>query len=85
MEENYVEISEEFRFFHSLYHDKETDKYIKIDDAGHKHEVVIVKPNEVQIRLKEIRQFLAVKEMYLSLLFEFNEYSRYSLEELGTQ
>ena len=83
VEANYVEISEEFRFFHNLYHDKETDKYIKIDDAGHKHEVVIVKPNEVQIRLKEIRQFLAVKEMYLSLLFEFNEYSRYSLEELG--
>ena len=83
VEKSYVEISEEFRLFHNLYHDKETDKYIKIDDAGHKNEVIIVKPNEVQIRLKEIRQFLAIKERYLSLLFEFNEYSRYSLEELG--
>ncbi|MDE0013436.1 MAG: hypothetical protein OXU36_19985 [Candidatus Poribacteria bacterium] len=81
--EDYNEISEEFRLFHNLYHDRKTDTYIKIDDAGNETTVVIVKPGEVQIRLKEIRQFLAIKEMYLSLLFEFNEYSEYSLEELG--
>ena len=78
-----IEISEEFRLFHDLYHDRKTDTYIKVDDAGNEATVAIVKPNKVQIRLKEIRQFLAVKEMYLSLLFEYNEYSRYSLEELG--
>ena len=80
--ENYIEISEEFRLFHNLYHDRKTDTYIKIDDAGTQKKVIIVKPNEVLIRLQEIRQFLAIKEMYLSLLFEFNEYSKYSLEEL---
>ena len=57
--------------------------YIKIDDAGNEETVAIVTHDEVQIRLKEIQQFLAVKEMYLSLLFEFNEYSTYSLGELG--
>ncbi len=82
MKEDYLEISEEFRLFHNLYHDKETNTYIKIDDAGNETTVAIVKPDEVQIRLKEIRQFLAIKEMYLSLLFEFNEYSEYFLEEL---
>ena len=82
MKEDYLEICEEFRFFHNLYHDKETNTYIKIDDAGNETTVAIVKPNEVQIRLKEIRQFLAIKEMCLSLLFEFNEYSEYFLEEL---
>lgn len=83
MKEDYLEVSEEFRLFHNLYHDKETNTYIKIDDAGNETTVAIVKPDEVQIRLKEIRQFLAIKEMYLSILFEFNEYSRYTLEELG--
>lgn len=83
MREKNIEISEEFRLFHNLHHDRKTDTYIKIDDAGNEETVAIVKPDEVQIRLKEIRQFLAVKEMYLSILFEFNEYSRYSLEELG--
>ena len=82
MKEDYLEISEEFRLFHRLYHDKETNTYIKFDDAGNETTVAIVKPGEVQIRLKEIRQFLAIKEMYLSLLFEFNEYSEYLLEEL---
>ena len=83
MKENYFEISEEFRLFHNLYHDRKTDTYIKIDDAGNEETVVVVKSDEVQIRLKEIRQFLAIKEMYLSMLFEFNEYSTYSLQELG--
>ena len=83
MKEDYIEISEEFRLFHNIYHDRETNKYIKIDDAGNEEIVAVVKPNEVQIRLKEIRQFLAVKEMYLSMLFEFNEYSKHSLQKLG--
>ena len=83
MKENYIEISEEFRLFHNLYHDKETNTYIKIDDAGNEETVAVIKPDEVQIRLKEIRQFLAIKEMYLSMLFEFNEHSKYSFQELG--
>ena len=83
MEENYIEILEEFRLFHNLYHEKETNTYIKIDDAGNKNKIAIVKPDEVQIRYQEIRQFLAIKEMYLSMLFEFDEYSTYSLQELG--
>ena len=81
--EAYNEISEEFRHFHDLYYDKKTDKYSKIDDAGNENIVAIVKPDKVMIRLKEIQQFLAVKEMYLSMLFEFNAFSRYTLQELG--
>ena len=79
----YMEISEEFRLFHNLYHDRKKDKYIKIDDEGNEDVVAIVEANQVQIRLKEIRQFLAIKEMYLSIQFDCREYSEYSLEELG--
>ena len=83
VKENYIEISEEFRLFHNLYHDRKTNTYIKIDDAGNEETIVIVKPDEVQIRFQEIRQFLAIKEMFLSMLFVFDEYSTYSLQELG--
>ena len=31
---DYEEISEEFRLFHELYHDRKEDRYYKIDDAG---------------------------------------------------
>ena len=81
--EAYSEISEEFRLFHNLYHDKEKDEYIKIDDEGNEHRVIVVKPNRIQIRLKEVRQFLAIKEMYLSIQFRYYEFSKYSLGEIG--
>ena len=81
----YMEICEEFRLFHKLYHDKKTDKYIKIDDEGEEHTVAVVKPDCVQIRIKELRQFLAIKEMYLSIQFDCQERSTFSLEELGLE
>ena len=37
----------------------------------------------IQIRLQEIRQFLAIKEMYLSIQFRYYEFSKYSLGALG--
>lgn len=80
---HYSEISEEFRLFHNLYHDRETDEYIKIDDEGNEERVAIVEPHCIKIRLKEIRQFLAIKRMYLSIQFRHYEYSEHSLEELG--
>ena len=83
MRDDYTEISEEFRLFHGLYHDRKTDTYIKIDDDGSDYPVAIVEPNRVRVRLKEIRQFLAVKEMHLSIQVDYKELSEHSLEELA--
>ncbi|MCC7390515.1 MAG: hypothetical protein IT431_17315 [Phycisphaerales bacterium] len=80
---DYVELSEEFRHFHDLYHDRQLDQYIKIDDDGNEQLVAVVEPHRVQVRLKEIRQFLAIKEMHLSIQFDAREYSELTLEELG--
>jgi hypothetical protein len=81
--DDYKEISEEFRLFHQLYHDKKLDQYIKIDDDGNEHLVAVVESNRIQIRLKEILQFSAIKEMHLSIQIDCWEHSEYSLEELG--
>jgi hypothetical protein len=83
MRADYKEICEEFRLFHRLYHDRKQDQYIKIDDGGYEHRVAVVEPNRIQMRLQEIRQFLAIKEMYLSIQFDYREHSEHSLEELG--
>ena len=83
--DNYWEISEEFRLFHSLYHDSAKNGYIKFDDAGNETRVAVVEQDHIRIRLKEIRQFLAIKEMHLSVQFEYVEYSSCTLEELGMQ
>ncbi len=82
MRDDYKEICEEFRLFHGLYHDRTQDHYIKIDDDGNETLVAVVEPNRVQIRLKEIRQFLAIKEMHLSIQFDYREHSKRFLEEL---
>ena len=81
--DDYLEISEEFRLFHRLYHDRSKNHYIKIDEGGEEQVVMVVEPNQVKIRLKEIRQFLAVKEMHLSIQFDCREHSEYTLGELG--
>lgn len=79
---DYHEISEEFRLFHRLYHDRKLDQFFKIDRAGNGQLVAIIEANRVQIRLLEIRQFLAIKEMHLAILFDCSEYSPSTLDEL---
>lgn len=79
----YVEISEEFRLFHNLYHDQKTNQFYKTDDAGNEELVAVIALNAVRIRLREIRQFLAIKEMHLSIQFDFRENSPEKLEDLG--
>ena len=85
MREAYLEISEEFRLFHRLFHDRKQDQYIKIDDSGNEHLVVTVKPKRIEIRLQEIQQFLAIKEMHLAVMFDCRENSPCSLHDLGIQ
>ena len=81
--ENYLEISEEFRLFHNLYHDHNQGRYIKFDDNGNGTVVATITQNRVQIRLLEISQFLIVREMHLSIQFDIRVYSSRSLTELG--
>ncbi len=83
LRDDYTEISEEFRLFHNLHHERKTDQYIKIDEDGNEEVVAVVEPNHVHIRLKEIRQFLAIKEMHLAIQFIFSETSTQTLEALG--
>ena len=81
--DDHVEISEEFRLFHNLYHDRRREEYIKIDDNGDETVVAVIKPELVKIRMKEIRQFLAIKEMHLAIQFDCLTFSDKSLVELG--
>ena len=80
---SYQEIIEQFRLFHNLYHDSLTDTYIKIDDEGNEELVATVEPRRIEIEFNAIRQFLAAKEMYLSIQFRFYEFTEHSLEEIG--
>lgn len=83
MRDDYVEIAEEFRAFHRLYHDRRTNKFWKFDLDGTEEVVAEISDRTVKIRLREIREFLAVKDMHLALLFDSTEFSTSILDELG--
>ena len=82
---SYQEICEEFRIFHNLYHDRDSNSYTKFDDAGNETVVAVVLPDEIQIRMKELTDFLVEKDMYLCLGFDYTEESDVTLDELGIQ
>ena len=82
---SYQEICEEFRIFHNLFHDKDANSYIKFDDAGAETIVAVVLEDEVRIRMKELTDFLAEKDMYLCLGFDYIEDTDGNLDDLGIQ
>ncbi|MDJ0516993.1 MAG: hypothetical protein QNJ74_12305 [Trichodesmium sp. MO_231.B1] len=79
--DSYNEIIEEFRHFHRLYHDFEKNQLLKFDDRGDEIVVAKLEMDKVEVRLKEVRQFLAVKEMYLAIYFDLKRYSELILDE----
>lgn len=79
--ERHPEISEEFRLFHNLYYDSEKNEFLKFDQSGDTTSIIRFDNNAVFIRLKEIRQFLAIKDAHLVLFFE---YIRLSNSDIST-
>lgn len=81
-EKREIEICQDFRLFNNLHYNEKTGNYTRFDD-GTDQTVVIVEPNCVKIRYKEIHWFLYSKRMYLSLRFDYREHSKHSLNDLG--
>lgn len=72
--EDYIEILEEFRLFHNLFHDQKTSNFLAFDDAGDEVEVIKVTQQEVKIRRSYLRSFMAAKQMHLLLFFELTKH-----------
>lgn len=83
MKEGYCEISEEFRHYFNLYEDKTNNKFIRVDDNGDDEDVILMLENEIKIKIRLIKEFLAVKKMCLVLFFSLDRYSEKTIEELG--
>ncbi|MBD2036215.1 hypothetical protein H6F76_14440 [Leptolyngbya sp. FACHB-321] len=74
---DYVEILEEFRLFHNLYYEIKNSSYISFDDSGDEVEVIKVTNNEVKIRRRFLRSFMAAKQMNLLLYFELTRHFKH--------
>ncbi|HEY9755902.1 MAG TPA: hypothetical protein V6C97_12120 [Oculatellaceae cyanobacterium] len=82
---DYVELSQEFRHYHNLYEEKDTGKFIKIFRDGTEEEVASIVDSVIRVRTKELRQFLAAKNMVLSMSVFCSRYADFSIEELGVE
>lgn len=74
-----IEISEEFRLFHNLYFESSDSTYVKFDDAGDPCVVVKLFDNHIEVKRKEIRQFLAVRDMSLGVYFDRRYFSHQNI------
>lgn len=83
MKDGYLEISEEFRHYFNLYEDKTNKKFLRIDDNGDDEDVILMSENEIKIKIRLIKEFLAVKKMHLALFFSLDRFSEKTIEELG--
>ncbi|WP_367131909.1 hypothetical protein [Saccharothrix sp. HUAS TT1] len=80
---SFNELSEEFRLFHNLYVDQKTGRHFLFDEAGDEVNVARVTPDRVEIRLRYLKEYLAVRDMCLLIFFEYNRTSVLTPLELG--
>ncbi|KKN26011.1 hypothetical protein LCGC14_0878990 [marine sediment metagenome] len=83
LKEPYIEISQEFIHYFNLYYDTISKTYIKILSDGNEDVVIKFKKKIVQVKLKYLKEYLALKEGYLAIYFEIRRGSDSSLEKLG--
>ena len=83
--ESCLELSEEYRHFHNLYYDTVNQEFIKIDDDGTEEVVGRLFDHRMELRLREVRQFLAIKEMHLAVFFDIVRFSKISPAEIGPE
>jgi hypothetical protein len=76
-----TQISEEFRHFHNLWIDPQTGRHIKVEDDGTESLAAEVKPDEVKIRTKLLRQFQAARQLDLLLFIDSKVFTNDVLSE----
>ncbi|MCL5772317.1 MAG: hypothetical protein M1479_08595 [Actinobacteria bacterium] len=85
---SYLELSEEFRLYYNLfeeYIDIFNKNYIYIDSNGDEEVVVQIKPGEVIIKLRFIKNYISVRDMCLVVFFEMMRFSEKTVSELNIQ
>lgn len=72
--ETYFDISEEFVLYFNLYENvenKQKRKYYYIDEVGNLDEVIIVEPKSIKVKLKYLKEYITIREMYFVVCFDF--------------
>ena len=66
----HLEIGEEFRHYHNAFWDQGSQTLTKFDLDGSEDVIGRVRGSRLEIRILELRQFLAIKQMHLAVFFD---------------
>jgi hypothetical protein len=86
-----VEVSEEFRLYHELYHVRGENRYIKIDDDGLEEDAIFYTTLAddgylaVEISKKLLYEFCLVKKMHLAIYFDIKRKRPEFLKDLDIE
>lgn len=80
---DYLEISEDFRLFHNLFHNMANNTYQMFDRNGDPDDVIRIENRAVKVKMKPLKQYLAIREMRLAVFIEARRCSKLTLDELG--
>ncbi len=71
---SYIDIAEEFILYFKLYetgNDKQNRIFYYVDDYGELDEVIIIKPNSINVKLKYLKEYISIREMHFIICFDF--------------
>lgn len=80
-----IEISQEFRLYHNLFHDFRRNRHLQFDEGGNESVAIRYSENRVEIRTDLLLQFCAIKQIALAIYIDAHIYSNLTLEELGLE
>ncbi|MGJ1382690.1 hypothetical protein [Sphingobacterium siyangense] len=71
---SYLDISEEFILYFKLYEkgeSKDNRIFYYVDDYGEMDEVIIVEPNRIMLKVKYIKEYITLREMYFVITCDY--------------
>ena len=84
--DTYIDISEEYLLYFNLYErgvDKQNRKYYRVDEGGELEEVIRIEAKSVMFKLKYLKEYLAIRKLFLSVCFSFDRFVTF--DQIGGQ
>lgn len=75
-----IELSEEFRHYLNLYFNPKTSHYVRVDEESEEIDIVFFSENQIKVKTRYLKEFLAVKNMSLVVCFDYFHFYKTSLE-----
>lgn len=83
-DEQYIDISEEFILYFKLFErgeNKQNRKFFFIDDLGELDEVINIEPKRIKIKLKYLKEYIAIRQLHFSICFDFMRVANIDVQE----